>query len=256
MLVLFLLCFPFAGKADMFPFGGGSGQDFKIRIIFDDHEQQIDSILPVLNINGKEIVYCKDSTFVDSLGNMASFHQNRSDEVTFSAWHWGHLPDSMRIIIYSKGEQIISPWINSYGNDNRYLHISGSGSATLTSIPEKYLWQQWLICFIITLLIELAVCSAWFYSEEYFRKAFAGVLLINCITHPLLFFIAAYLNTNSFFANIPVRFWGEISVFVVEAVFLMFFIKKISSGKAFLFSLAANSASLIIGGMLSWVLDI
>ena len=94
-----------------------------------------------------------------------------------------------------------------------------------------------LLAFSLTIASEVAVVALVQRPKEPWRWV-AGVVLVNCFTHPLAIYFLLVGNANLVLV--------EMAVFVVEALFyrLMF---GISWRRAALLSLLANAASLLLG---------
>lgn len=111
----------------------------------------------------------------------------------------------------------------------------------------------YFVCFALTLAIEWGVLLIWVFLRGPSYRTFDLCLLLggmNCITHPLAWWLLACGNPSFFFAYFGI----EIAVVFVEAC-VLHRLGGLPGRSAFLLSLACNLASLLVGIPLLWFLS-
>lgn len=112
--------------------------------------------------------------------------------------------------------------------------------------------KQFIIALLLILIIEIIVAFVFISVKGISKKLLISVLIANIISFPIIWFIFRLLRMG------PLDYlFGQIFAFVFEAYFIYLLNKQIITLKrAFVLSLAINLASLIIGGVISWLLMI
>ena len=101
--------------------------------------------------------------------------------------------------------------------------------------------MEWITAFALTLGIEYVVVSLFLKD---WHKAIVPVIIVNVVTHPLVWFVWPSL--------LPLPYWiigAELFAFLAETVMYRYLL-KIDWEKAVIFSLAANMASYLAGELI------
>ncbi len=107
-------------------------------------------------------------------------------------------------------------------------------------------WSDYLTSFLITLILELIVIGFYKSIRGSFGKVSLLVLIVNIITHPLLW----YLDTN-FELNLIIL---EFGVALIEFIILsMFLSKRINIVSILSFVISANILSWFFGGIIFYI---
>lgn len=143
-----------------------------------------------------------------------------------------------------------SEWVYDFAEDQYSLYMSAS---------EKILQSPWFgiaLCYIITVLIELAV-FVFFNSYACVKKNYLLVILVNACTNiPMNFFLAFQSGfkeslLDTLLSSDALLLVLEVIVFAVEAVVYSFILKnsqkKTSVKNSILYSFFANACSLFVG---------
>lgn len=156
------------------------------------------------------------------------------------------VPNSFKIIFHFKDRVLVSPVLYDNGNTSFHkLKVRQNGVENITPIFGTSL-RNYFLAFFSTLFIELLMAFSYFKKNKMDLSNVKYVVLINSISHPILWLISA--NYIGFSAG---NLFGEPVVLVLEALLLLKLISpKISRTKAFYLSLLMNSMSFIIGGIL------
>lgn len=160
-----------------------------------------------------------------------------------------YVPDSFKIIFHFKDKVLISPVLYENGNASFHkLKVSLNGIEDITPIFGTT-YKNYFIAFFCTIFLELLMAFSYFTKKKIDFKNLQFIVLINCITHPILWLISA--NYIGFSAG---NLFGEPLVFILEA-FLIYslFQPKISKGDSLYLSLLMNLISFFIGGILYFI---
>ena len=109
----------------------------------------------------------------------------------------------------------------------------------------------YFVCLVLTLAIESVALLIWSAFRGLPGRTFDLCLLLvgmNCVTHPLAWWVLAWWNSSFFFALMGI----EIAVILVEASILNR-LGGLPWSAGFLLSLTCNLASLLIGVSLIWL---
>lgn len=186
------------------------------------------------------------------------FLQNTFKRTGNSSFSWDYQPPNrFKVALYfpDDGSLLVSEIRESYAFDSYFtakvnnggLTVSNSGGAGGIAINLG----AFLMRVVITIIIELII--AFFFGIRD-RSAVKLILGVNVVTQLLLnIVLTAFTYTLGLAAGLLVYIPLEIVIFVAEAgiyasSFPVYTDGKIKGGKAVLYSLAANSASFILGG--------
>ena len=193
-------------------------------------------------------------------------------DVGDETYRWGYYPPyTFKILVYFPGTDTfaVSPVLERYAFSSYFkATVNGNGvtaEATVLSAEKNYDYTREILLFAsrlaMTLAIEIAVAALFGFFKGKYRKA---VLTVNVITQVLL---NVALNLADYYSGwLSVLFiyvLCELAVFVIEGtVYKIVFPKCASEGetpvrawKAWLYSLAANAASFLVGVGI-WRIDI
>ncbi len=176
-------------------------------------------------------------------------------------WRWGYYPpETFKVLVYYPGTDSFetSAVVTQYAFSS-YFTIGGIGSGTLT-VKQSYNYALEAAGFalrvLLTLAIELLIAKPFGYLAPRTRRT---VIITNIATQVLL---NLGLNIINFQAGWLVMAMSyillEISVFVIEGIIYTFTLshrdddgRRRGIAKAWLFSLTANLASFVIGGLIT-----
>lgn len=160
------------------------------------------------------------------------------------------VPDKFKVIIYFKDKLLVSPFLKENGNYSYHkLSISENEIEDITPIFGTS-YKNYFTALIITLILELFIALIFFKLNTISYNNLIFIVVINLLTHPILWLISANIF-GFYFGNT----FGELFVFLAEAVLLYYFIKPIISKKnALKLSFQMNILSYIIGGLIYLIL--
>ena len=185
-------------------------------------------------------------------------------------YRWGYYPPhTFKILIYFPGTDTfaVSPVLERYAFSSYFkATVNGNGvtaEATVLSAEKNYNYTREILLFVsrlaLTIAIEIAVAALFGFFKGKYRKA---VLTVNIVTQVLL---NVTLNLFDYYIGwlsvIFIYVLCELAIFVIEGVIYgIVFPKCASDGetpvrawKAWLYSLAANAASFLVGACIWWI---
>lgn len=190
------------------------------------------------------------------------FLQNFSNSSESHAFSWSYFPPSeYKVLIYlPQGEHFIisSATYSNYAFATRYLATVIDDDILLTKNYKVASEVLFLIArIVLTIFIEVAI--AWLFKIRQ-KKLIWLIMIVNVITQVTLNIL---LNLSNFYYGIVVAITTllllEIVVFAIEALIYGLTFKRLSQGeikgfKGVIYALVANSASLLIGFALVFII--
>lgn len=160
-------------------------------------------------------------------------------------------PEKYQFHFFISGRWIHSPVLFRNGSlDYHVLSISNnkvSDISPLIGVP----WSVYFIYLLFTIVTEVALGRMIFRSK---RKKMQRVIIgMNLVSHPLLWIIAIIAGHYAWALSPVILFFGEIAVFIAEALVLQKAMKLIEKKETvgfffpFLISFALNLTSFVIG---------
>ncbi|MBC7426365.1 MAG: hypothetical protein H7321_07500 [Bacteroidia bacterium] len=120
-------------------------------------------------------------------------------------------------------------------------------SETLTS--AYFIWIRFVISLIITLIIEYLIASFVLRKLSFRNQVLKSVLVINCITLPILWLATCNISGEYFLITLIA---GEILVFVTEAIYYEYRHKENMNVKScYGLSFYCNLSSFLIGSLVT-----
>ena len=195
------------------------------------------------------------------------FHQNETTHTSFVRL-WMEIPREFKILIYTADSKFItSELITMEQYDYRLTYdlegvdlalnqtnagvISGFNGNPWLNVTT---WFNFLLRLLLTLAIELGLLYLFKFRKKWTFLIILGMNIISQVILNIVLISVYYTSFDNGYAFPVTLLIGEFFVFLGEAIFVSIFIREHKLGRRILYSLMANTLSLVIGLLLaSWL---
>ncbi|MCU0416204.1 MAG: hypothetical protein MUE33_03370 [Cytophagaceae bacterium] len=157
--------------------------------------------------------------------------------------------DFLKLSIWRNSKRYDSPWIVNSGQRSFYRFIAREDGKLYDDSPPFYtkVSEYWL-AFVMTIFLEM-LYFVWLNRKLQLslKKLLSVLLLVNVLSHPLLWWMHSHTDINILLLEIGI-------VFIESVILFICFSPLITYNKFFKWSLFSNLISWILGGILMFIM--